>query len=104
MFCVNCGNAISDGAVVCVKCGVPTSVATQASRDAKNRTTYILLGVFLGGLGVHNFYAERTSRAVGQLLVTVLTGWLIVPLLAVCIWAIVDVCTIKTDGKGIAMA
>jgi TM2 domain-containing membrane protein YozV len=104
MFCVNCGNEISERAVVCVKCGVPTTAGTFVPVDAKSRTAYILLGVFLGGLGIHNFYAGRTVQALVQLLITVLTGWLILPLLGVGIWAIVEVCTVKTDGKGRPMA
>jgi len=65
----------------------------------KNRTTFILLGVFLGMLGVHNFYAGYTGRAVGQLCLSVLTaGWLA---LASWIWAIVEICIVDKDGVGI---
>src|SRR6266702_1049762 len=39
----------------------------------KSRTTYIVLGIFLGALGVHNFYAGYTGRAIGQLCLSVLT-------------------------------
>ena len=104
MFCSDCGNQIADRAVICVKCGVATGKSTPVVSDQKSRTAYILLGVFLGAFGVHNFYTGRTSRAVGQLLISLLTGWLIIPLLAVQVWAIVDVCTINTDSNGALMA
>lgn len=64
----------------------------------RSRTNYVLLGVFLGGLGVHNFYAGYTKRAVGQLLVTLLSffflSWV------AWIWAVVEVCIVKQDGDG----
>ena len=67
------------------------------------RAVYIILGVFLGLFGVHNFVAGRTDKAVPQLLITLLTGWLIIPLLAVKIWVIIEVCTVTTDGNGTPM-
>lgn len=64
----------------------------------KSRTTYIVLGIFLGGLGIHNFYAGYTGRAVGQLCLTVLTlgalgivSW---------IWAIIEICIVEMDSTG----
>jgi len=59
-----------------------------------------LLGVFLGGLGIHNFYAGYTTKAVVQLLISLLTGWLIIPLIGVWIWVTVEVCTTSRDAKG----
>jgi TM2 domain-containing membrane protein YozV len=106
MFCTNCGGEISDRAAICVKCGVPTSpngIHQIAGTSTKSRVVYILLGVLLGGLGIHNFYAGYTGRAVAQLLITLFTFWLILPLIAVWIWVIYEVCTVKTDGKGLPM-
>jgi len=72
----------------------------------KSRVAYILLGVFLGELGVHNFYAGYTNAAVGQLVITLVS----IPLMCVfigfitifipLIWSIVDVCTIDRDATG----
>lgn len=66
----------------------------------KSRTAYVLLAIFLGGLGIHNFYAGRIGCAVAQLLITLLTGWLLFPLLIVGIWAIVDAIAVDEDGTG----
>jgi TM2 domain-containing membrane protein YozV len=74
---------------------------------AKSRTTYVLLGIFLGALGIHNFYAGFMGRAVAQLLITILIGligWLIIPLIVVYIWAIVEVCPVSRDGRGVPFA
>lgn len=66
----------------------------------KSRVAYVLLGLFLGGLGVHNFYAGRTGAGVFQLLITLLTGWLIFPLGIVGLWVLIEICVVTTDGSG----
>ena len=64
----------------------------------KSRTTYIVLGIFLGALGIHNFYAGYTGRAVGQLCLTVLTlGYLGI---ISWIWAIIEICVVDKDSAG----
>ena len=69
---------------------------------AKSRVAYILLGVLLGSLGIHNFYAGHTGRAVAQLLITVLSlGFLG---FVSYIWAIVDICTVNQDANGVPFA
>jgi TM2 domain-containing membrane protein YozV len=79
---------------------VPPVQPVAAYRGAaKNRTTYIVLGIFLGPLGIHNFYAGYSVRAVGQLCLSVLTlGYLAV---ASWIWAIVEICIVDKDNAGI---
>jgi hypothetical protein len=68
------------------------------AQSEKSRSTYILLGIFLGGLGVHNFYAGYAGRAVGQLCLSVLTlGYLAV---VSWIWAIVEICIVTRDSTG----
>jgi TM2 domain-containing membrane protein YozV len=70
-----------------------------AGDQAKSRTTFIVLGIFLGMLGVHNFYAGYTGKAVGQLCLSVLTlGYLAI---ASWIWAIVEICIVEKDSAGI---
>lgn len=65
----------------------------------KSRTSYIVLGIFLGALGIHNFYAGYTGRAVGQLCLTVLTlGYLA---LVSWIWAIIEICIVEKDSTGL---
>ena len=65
----------------------------------KSRTTYIMLGVLLGGLGAHNFYAGYTGRAVGQLCLSVLTLFYLA--VVSWIWAIVEICIVDKDSAGI---
>lgn len=134
MTCEYCDNEVPDGVKCCPSCGavlkrsaasvvqptqvtnapeqampvhgqsMPSPVQQSLPTERKSRVTYILLGLFLGGLGIHNFYAERTNRALGQLLTTLLAGWLIFPLIAVFIWVVCDICAITTDGNGVKFA
>jgi TM2 domain-containing membrane protein YozV len=79
--------------------GYPYAAAPVYSRSHKSRTSYIVLGIFLGTLGIHNFYAGYTGRAVGQLCLTVLTlGYLGI---ASWIWAIVEICIVEKDSTGL---
>ncbi|HEY2235021.1 MAG TPA: NINE protein [Candidatus Angelobacter sp.] len=76
-----------------------TSAAPSYASTHKSRTSYIVLGIFLGALGVHNFYAGYTGRAVGQLCLTVLTlGYLGV---VSWIWAIIEICIVEKDSTGL---
>ena len=67
----------------------------------KSRLAYILLGIFLGSFGIHNFYAGYTNKAVIQLLITLVScttlSWVSF------IWAIVDIVTVTTDANGVRM-
>ncbi|OKY90610.1 MAG: hypothetical protein BHV58_05005, partial [Bifidobacteriales bacterium 56_10] len=56
----------------------------------KSKIVAGLLGLFLGGLGVHNFYLGYTGKAVAQLLLT-LIGWIILigPIIS-GIWALIE--------------
>ena len=58
---------------------------------AKSKIAAGLLGIFLGGLGVHNFYLGYTGKAVAQLLLTVL-GWMLLGMgpIAAYIWGLVE--------------
>ncbi len=67
----------------------------------KSRLAYILLAFFLGGLGIHNFYAGYTGKGIAQLLLVLLTGWLVIPAIAVLIWILVEICTVTKDAKGV---
>lgn len=75
------------------------SPAYTAGQPAKSRTTYIVLGIFLGVFGAHNFYAGYTGRAVGQLCLSVLTLFYLA--IASWIWAIVEICIVDKDSTGI---
>lgn len=81
VYCANCGNRLSDQAVMCPQCGHPTGV--QAPQTAvpvyvpggKSRITAGILALLVGGLGVHKFYLEK----VGLGILYLLFSWTFVP-------------------------
>lgn len=80
-FCTNCGNELIENMKFCSRCGkeiggvnnVSIDSNSTGSRERKSKITAGLLGIFLGTFGVHNFYLGYTGKAVGQLLVTILS-------------------------------
>ena len=74
-FCHNCGAELEEQQVVCLKCGVAVKNTSQVNTDpnAKSKVAAGLLGIFLGALGIHNFYLGYTSKGLTQLLLTVLS-------------------------------
>jgi TM2 domain-containing membrane protein YozV len=78
--------------------------------NRKSRLAAGLLGIFLGSLGVHNFYLGFTGKAVAQLLLSVV-GWIIVigPI-ASAVWGLIEGILILTastayqfDAKGVPL-
>lgn len=74
-FCSNCGAKLSEGADVCLKCGKIINTENITSDDLSTRSKLAagLLGIFLGAWGIHNFYLGYTSKAVSQIIVTIIT-------------------------------
>ena len=100
-FCQNCGQPTPPGSAVCLNCGVALTVAPAA--DAKSKICAGLLGIFLGAFGVHNFYLGYTTKAVIQLLITLLTCGF--GAFVSSIWGLIEgimilTGSIKVDGKG----
>jgi hypothetical protein len=122
MYCRNCGNEVSDKAVMCVACGTPPKAGDKFCYNCKAETTAnaticmkcgvalkgdnpvegegkdwlttLLLCIFLGYLGIHRFYTGHTGIGVVQLLTLGGCG----------IWALIDLIMIIVgsfkDAKG----
>ncbi len=93
VICVKCGVPSGKGSSFCPKCGAPTMqdaafcvgcgcalgspaaepAAAQDEYSDKSKLAAGLLGIFLGGYGVHNFYLGYTGKAIGQIVLTVFT-------------------------------
>ena len=95
-FCPNCGQTTVPGAAACPNCGVALTAA--ANGEAKSKLAAGLLGIFLGGLGIHNFYLGYTGKAIAQIFLSLCFG-------VGAIWGLIEgimiLCgSIKTDAKG----
>lgn len=67
-YCSNCGKETAPGANVCLNCGFAIdNTANIDPSTQKSKMTAGLLGIFLGGLGIHNFYLGFTSKAIAQI-------------------------------------
>lgn len=64
----------------------------------KSQLIYVVLALFFGAFGVHNFYANRWGRGLIQLLLTIGTGFIGVVISS--LWSIINIFSIETDGDG----
>ncbi|MEQ1472614.1 MAG: NINE protein [Candidatus Acidiferrum sp.] len=64
----------------------------------KKRVQFVLLAIFLGMFGAHNFYAGYTKKGFIQICFTVLTCFYAA--VVSWVWAIVEACTVNTDADG----
>ena len=128
--CPYCTETINPNAKVCKHCGRTIDVVLQAAEQAQNnsgpiivnnnnnnnnnnnapnyppksRLSYILLAIFLGGLGVHNFYASRTGSGIAQLLLNLFFFWTVVIPIIVGVWILIEIFVVNTDGHGVRMS
>lgn len=77
-----------------------TQETVRAPYRQKSRGTYIVLGLFLGGLGIHNYYAGRHGPGAAQLIITLTLGWVGVGVVINLIWVIIELISITEDGDG----
>jgi TM2 domain-containing membrane protein YozV len=80
----------------------PISPLVQPYPIRKSRMVYVLLGVFLGAFGGHNFYAGYIKRAVIQLSISVFTCFVAAPVS--WIWAIIEICIVNVDDDGVTFS
>ncbi len=110
LYCPNCGEQTNPGAAVCVKCGFSLAEPESSELSDKSRIAAGLLGIFLGAFGIHNFYLGRTTRALVQLLVSIIGGIFTcgIASMAMGIWGLVEGILILTnkdavDGNGLKL-
>ncbi len=71
-FCENCGKDLPENADVCLNCGVATDKASDGTLPAdKDKTVAGILALFLGALGIHNFYLGETKKGVLKLVLSI---------------------------------
>lgn len=123
--CPDCGKQVSTEAIACPYCGRPvkaqgggwsgtasglgTSGPQHQStpvvvQTVKSRGVFIILGLFLGCLGIHNFYAGYNGKGAAQFLITLVLGWVIIGFVVTTVWALIEVCTVTVDAQGNRMS
>lgn len=72
-YCANCGQTVQPGAAVCTVCGCALTAAAPTVGCGKSKLVAGLLGLFLGGWGIHNFYLGNIKKGVLQIVVSLVT-------------------------------
>jgi len=100
-YCQNCAADTDPSAEVCINCGV--KLATEQPTGEKSKIVAGILGILLGGLGIHRFYLGYTVIGIIQIVVTLVT------LGFGAIWGFIEgililVGTINKDAQGRPLA
>lgn len=80
-FCFNCGKEVNETDNNCSNCGAYlksnssniNNNVNNINNEQKSKIAAGILGIFLGAFGIHNFYLGYNGKALGQLLMTVLS-------------------------------
>lgn len=82
--------------------GVPVENKKTAVGEPKSRLVAALLAIFLGSLGIHNFYLGKNNLGLAQLLIATIGGVLTCGIAtgAIQIWAFVEGIFILTKTAG----
>lgn len=72
-FCANCGQPMAPNAEVCLSCGVATKKAS-GDLNGQDKIVMILICLFLGGLGIHNFMMGETKKGVFKIIMSFCCG------------------------------
>lgn len=96
-YCSNCGKKVKENQDVCLNCGVNLKKDKKIDNvNGKSKITAGILGIFLGCFGVHNFYLGYNGKAIAQLLITLLSIFLLSWVSA--IWGLIEGILILTGS------
>lgn len=73
MYCRNCGKEIPADSNVCPYCGISQNIEGVRYVSDKNKVAAGLLGILLGGLGIHKFYLGYKKEGIITIIISVLT-------------------------------
>ena len=76
-FCPNCGASVTADAEYCLGCGVSLKKAAGAQGNYLNgqdKVVMILISLFLGGFGIHNFMMGETKKGIFRIIMTFCLG------------------------------
>ena len=74
-YCANCGSTVPANADVCMNCGVAIKKSgSKGDLNGQDKVVMILICLFLGGLGIHNFMMGETKKGVFKIIMSLCCG------------------------------
>ena len=73
MFCEKCGKEISAGAAFCDECGAAVKKEINWF-EGENKLIIILIAIFCGSIGLHNFAMGETKKGIVRIAGTLICG------------------------------
>jgi TM2 domain-containing membrane protein YozV len=132
--CPNCGRETQDQTKFCGWCGADMKSSFQkkeapiepevlrakdlkgnqqqqeksVNQEPKSKLVAGLLGIFIGGLGIHNFYLGYTNKGLTQLLLSTVGAFVIIGPFVAGIWGFIEGIQILTgdinmDANGVRL-
>lgn len=72
-FCANCGRVVQPNAAVCMSCGFAVKQA-GSDLNGQDKIVMILICLFLGGLGIHNFMMGESKKGIFKIIMSLCCG------------------------------
>ena len=72
-YCPNCGNQVAPDAEVCMNCGVSVK-KTAGNLAGQDKVVIILVCLFVGYLGIHNFMMGEVKKGIFKIIMSFLCG------------------------------
>jgi TM2 domain-containing membrane protein YozV len=106
VYCKQCGIKIPEGTKFCPECGANQSNVSEPKPnqpilngvEQKSRLVAGLLGIFIGTLGIHNFYLGYNKNGIIQILLTTLGSFILIGPFISWIWSLIEAINIFTGG------
>jgi TM2 domain-containing membrane protein YozV len=86
-FCSNCGGELNDSQDICLNCGVYVN-RVESTKEGKSRIAAGVLGILLGGLGIHKFYMGRAGMGI----LYIIFCWTFIPSIVGFVEGIIYLC------------
>ena len=105
MYCKHCGKEIEDNSSFCKYCGGNLGCDTTvkevqyiAIQQPKSQFVAIILCIFLGEFGIHDFYMGKNGCGITKLLILILLGWIVVGFIINGLWCLIDLTLIAVKS------
>ena len=98
-------NLITEDVYLSQKRRIAERILKKGGESSKNSIVYVILAFWVGCIGIHNFYAGYWKRGLLQLLLTLVSPYMMfVPLLFTSVWALIELLFVNRAADGSVMS